>query len=185
MDTLTAITTRRSASKLGAPGPTQAQLATLLDAGTRAPDHGRLSPWRFVVLEGKARERLGAAMAALKKRNKPDASNAELEAERAKADRAPVIVAVAARPTPGKIPEIEQLLTVGASVQNMWLAAHAMGLGAMWKTGDAAYDDAVKAELGFEPGDKIVAFLYLGTLLALGQGRELGVDAVTTWLDPA
>ena len=185
MDTLTAITTRRSAGKLGAPGPTRSQLADILDAGTRAPDHGRLSPWRFIVLEGKARERLGAAMAALKKRNKPEAGEAELQSERAKADRAPVIVAVAARPTLGKIPEVEQLLTVGASVQNMWLAAHALGLGAMWKTGEAAYDDAVKAELGFEPGDKIVAFLYLGTVLSPGQGRELSVEAVTSWLDPS
>ncbi len=183
MDALTALTTRVSATKLGDPAPTRAQLNVILRAGVRAPDHGRLTPWRFVVLEGAARTRLAEAMAATKRQKKPEASPAELDQERAKALRAPVIIAVAARLASGKIPEVEQILAAGAAVQNMWLAAHAQGLGAMWKTGDAAYDDGVKATLGLEATDKIVAFLYLGT--AVGPNaprREIDVTSLTKWL---
>ena len=183
MDALTAIVTRRSAAKLGEPGPSRAQIVEILEAGVRAPDHGRLSPWRFVVLEGAARARLGEAIAELKRRKKPEASPAELDRERAKAQRAPVIVAVAARlDQSGRIPEIEQVLAAGAATQNMFLAASALGFGAMWKTGEAAYDDDVKAALGLEASDRIVAFLYLGTTILEAPRREVAVEPLTIWL---
>ena len=141
MDVLAAINARASATRLSEPGPTPAQLETILHAGTRAPDHGRLSPWRFVVLSGAHREILAHAMADLLRRQKPDVSAEELDKASQKAMRAPTIVVVAARTTaPGKIPAIERIIAVGAAAQNMFLAANALGLGAMCKTGDAAYD---------------------------------------------
>jgi len=173
MDVLTAINSRASAKQLTEPAPTPQQLETILQAGIRAPDHGRLSPWRFVVLSGARRTLLGEAMSDLLRRQKPDASADELEKAGQKVMRAPTIVVVAARTTgPGKVPAIERIVAVGAAVQNMFLAAHALGLGAMWKTGDAAYDDKVKVALGLEAGDHIVAFLYLGTPLGKAEPRE-------------
>ncbi len=138
-----------------------------------APDHGRLRPWRFIVLEGDARQTLGEAMAESLQSRTPDASPARIGAERNKPNRAPTIIVVAARITPGKIPEVEQLLAVGAATQNMCLAAEALGFGTMWKTGAAAYDSKVKHALGLREDDQIVAFLYLGTVVLPGVPRRL------------
>lgn len=168
MDLLNGIETRTSATRLGTPGPTREHLQRIIDAGLRAPDHGRLQPWRFVVLEGDARAKLGDAMAGMLRAKLPDATEDQLAAERRKTLRAPTIVAVAATISKGKIPEIEQVLAVGAAVQNMFLAANALGYGAMWKTGGAAYDPQVKELLGLAPQDHIVAFLYLGATVAPG-----------------
>src|SRR5207244_4062013 len=113
MDLFTAIDTRASAGRLDAPAPTPEHLDRILRSAVRAPDHGRLCPWRFVVLEGPAREVLGEAMAAVQKRKAPDCDDALLETERAKARRAPMIVAVAARVNrEHKVPEIEQVMAV-------------------------------------------------------------------------
>jgi len=168
MDLLEGIRSRASALKLGEPGPSPEHLEEILRAGLRAPDHGRLKPWRFVVLEGQTKSRLADAMAEMLRRKQPQATQAQLDAERAKTARAPTIVVVAARITKGKIPEIEQVCSVAAGVQNMFLAAHALGYGAMWKTGAAAYDPEVKKALGLLPDDHIVAMLYLGTPITPG-----------------
>jgi nitroreductase len=168
MDLLEGIQSRASALKLAAPGPTREHLEQILRAGMRAPDHGRLKPWRFVVLEGEATATLGDAMAELFCRKAPQCTQAQLDAERNKVRRAPTIVIAAARISKGKIPEIEQVASVAAGVQNMLLAAHALGYGAMWKTGAAAYDAEVKAALGLLPEDHIVATVYLGTTVTPG-----------------
>ena len=179
MDLFTAIDTRASAVRLDAPAPGPEQLDRILRSGVRAPDHGRLAPWRFVVLEGPAREVLGDAMAAALKRKVSDCSEALLDTERAKARRAPMVIAVAARVNrEHKVPEIEQVMAVAAGVQNMMLSATASGYGAMWKTGDAAYDASVKQALGLEAGDHIVAFLYLGTAVAQGKARDPSLDGL-------
>jgi len=155
---------RRSAKTLTDPAPDAGALELLLECAARAPDHGRLRPWRFVVIRGAARERLGELMADLLRRKLPAASAENLQRERQKALRAPLIVVVAAVcNTEAKIPPVEQLLAAGAAAQNMMLAATALGYGAMWKTGDAAYDDALKAALGLAAADAIVGFMYLGT----------------------
>jgi nitroreductase len=182
MTVLESIESRVSPAKLGEPAPSREIIERIIAAGVRAPDHGRLRPWRFVVLEGDARCRLGDAMANMLLAKMPGASADQLEGERKKPLRAPVIVAVAAHITPGKIPELEQVLAVGAAVQNMMLAAHALGFGAMWKTGGAAYDANVKRLLQLEERDHIVAFLYLGSITSPGALVGAPTGPVTRWL---
>ena len=164
MDAFDAMLTRRSPAQLTEPAPGEAALQSMLDAAMRAPDHGRLRPWRFLVIRGEARARFGALMAESLKRRDPTATPSLLDKERAKPLRAPLIVVVAAEIVEGhKIPAVEQLLAVGASAQNLQLAAHALGFGAVWRTGAPAYDPFVKQALGLKPADAIVGFMYLGT----------------------
>lgn len=164
MEAIEALNTRRSPAQFAEPAPDAQQLEAILHAATHAPDHGKLRPWRFIVLRGDARKRLGDLMADAMKRREPDAPANLIEREREKPLRAPLIVVLAAAIKEGhKIPVIEQLLSAGAAAQNVMLAAHALGFGAAWKTGAPAYDAYVKAELGLVPGDAIVGFLYLGT----------------------
>lgn len=164
MDALELLLTRESASRLQDPAPDEAALAAMFRSAVRAPDHGRLRPWRFILVRGKARERFGEVMADSLRARVPDATPEMLARERTKALRAPLIVVVAARVCAGgKIPEIEQVLSAGAAAQNIMLAAHALNYGAMWKTGAPAYDAGVKQALGLEPSDAIVGFIYLGT----------------------
>lgn len=182
-DVLETILQRSSATKLAEPAPDRAQLETLLRAAARAPDHGRLAPWRFVVLQGEARTRLGDAMAELTRQKTPEVGAEVLDGERRKALRAPVIVAVAAaaRPHP-KIPEVEQVAAVAAGIENMILAAHALGFGTMWKTGGAAYSPIVKRALGLDESDQILGFVYLGTAVTRAPVRTAEIEPVTRWL---
>ena len=164
MDALELLHTRESATRLQEPAPDAAALAAILKAAVRAPDHGRLRPWRFVVIRGEGRGRFGDLLAQSCKSRKPDMAPEMLARERDKALRAPLIVIVAARVQPGaRIPENEQILSAAAAAQNIMLAAHALGFGAMWKTGEPAYDPAVKEALGLQSTDAIVGFMYLGT----------------------
>jgi nitroreductase len=173
MDVISAITARSSAGRLAEPAPNSAQLEQVLRAAVHAPDHGRLSPWRFAVMHGASRQILADAMADLLARKHADATADMLAAEKAKAMRAPMIIAVAAQVTSGhKVPAIEQLIAVGAAIQNMLLAAQALGFGSMWKTGAPAYDAAVKQALGFAAADHIIGFVYLGTTAAPGKPRQ-------------
>lgn len=182
MELIEGIQSRTSALKLTEPAPSHADVERIIKAGIRAPDHGRLRPWRFVVLEGDARKHLGNAMADLLRQKLPDAPASQLEAEAAKPLRAPLIIAVGAKIAKGKIPEIEQIAAVAAAIQNMCLAAHALGYGAMWKTGGAAYATSVKTMLGLTPDDHIVGFLYLGTNASPGPLIEAPADGVVRWL---
>jgi nitroreductase len=182
MNLLDGIESRTSPLKLSEPAPSREIVQRIIQAGVRAPDHGRLRPWRFVVLEGDKRKQLGDAMADMLKAKMPGATQDQLESERKKPLRAPLIIAVAAHATAGKIPEIEQVLAVGAAVQNMMLAAHALGFGAMWKTGGAAYDANVKRMLRLDERDHIVAFLYLGSVATPGPSVPAPTDQVTRWL---
>jgi nitroreductase len=130
----------------------------------RAPDHGRLRPWRFTVLRGDARNRLGALLAQAYRRRHPDATPAQTEKETNRPLRAPLVVVVGAKVNSAcHIPPIEQVLSAGAAAENIMVAAFALGYGCAWKTGEAAYDPEIKAAFGLEPDDAIVGFLYLGT----------------------
>ena len=165
MDALEAILTRSSVPpvKLGPPGPDDAQIRRILEAGAAAPDHGKLRPWRFLVVRGAARERLGEvfASAALAKGGEA----AEVEKQRSAPLRAPVVVTVVAkvRPDHPKIPPAEQVASAAAAAQNMLIAAHALGLAAKWTTGKNAHDPAVRAGMGLGPDDAIVGFLFVGS----------------------
>lgn len=167
MELFAAIQTRSSAGRLAEPGPSPEQLERLLQAAATAPDHGRLKPWRLIVLKDEAREAFTAAAVEAKRARLPAMTAEQLAAERAKISRSPTIVIVgcAVNREQTKVPEIEQVVAVGAAAQNLFLAAHDLGYGAMWKTGAAAYDSAVKAAVGLRPDDHIVAIMHLGTRL--------------------
>jgi nitroreductase len=168
MEALEAVMTRSSVAPafLAEPAPEGEALEQILAAAASAPDHGRLRPWRFIVIRGAARARLGEVFAEALRRRQPDAPEAALEQERARPLRAPLLIAVVARidPQHPKIPEIEQILSTGAAVQNLLIAAHAQGFGGKWLTGANAYDEHVKAALGLAPDDRLVSFVHLGSI---------------------
>ncbi len=142
---------------MSSPGPDADQLDALLRIAARVPDHGKLGPWRFVVIEGETRERAGAALASIA------ADAASADAARQTFLRAPLCVMVvsAAAPHP-KIPEWEQHLSAGAACQNLLLAAYAMGFGACWLTGWACYDARARATLGLNEHERIAGFIHIG-----------------------
>jgi nitroreductase len=168
MKALDALLTRQSVPPafLREPGPDDATLERIVAAGAAAPDHGRLRPWRFIVIRGAARTRLGEVFAQALLKRQPDAPAAALEQERTRPLRAPLLVAVAAKVNPQhpKIPEIEQILSTAAAAQNILLAAHAEGFGAKWLTGANAYDEHVKSALGLAPHDRLIGFIHIGTI---------------------
>ncbi len=169
MDVFEAINTRTSVSVLRDPGPTDRQWEILLRAGARAPDHGRLRPWRFFIVRGEARALLGSVMAEALRASKPDTPAEALDRERRKPSRAPALLVVAVVPVPHSgVPEIEQILAGGAAAQNILLAAHALGLGAIWRTGAPAYSEDVARAFGLPARGRIVAFIYLGAPHAPG-----------------
>jgi nitroreductase len=164
MELLTAIDSRTSAARLTQPGPTPEHLARMLAAAAHAPDHGRMRPWHLVVLDGAIRERFAVAAAVAKQRLLPALNDEQLAAEREKFMRSPTIVIVGCTVRENsKVPEIEQVISAGAAAQNLFLAAHDLGYGVMWKTGAAAYDPDVKATVGLQPHDHIVAIMHVGT----------------------
>jgi len=163
MDALEALNTRGSAKTFGNVAPSQEHVAIALQAAVRAPDHGRLRPWRFMLIQGDQRRKFGDLLAASALRRIPGLSEGDLQRERDKAMRAPLIILVACRIVPGtKVPSIEQLMAAGAAAQNILLALHAQGYVAAWKTGEAAYDTEVKKSLSLAADDHIVGFIYAG-----------------------
>jgi nitroreductase len=165
MELFDAIAARATAARLAEPGPTPEQLERLLSAAARAPDHGRLKPWRFISVDGAARESFANAVAEARRDQIPTYTDEQMELEREKIRRSPSILVVgcAVRRDIAKVPEIEQVIAVGAAVENLLLAAIDLGLGVMWKTGPAAYSPKVKATVGLTADDHIVAILHLGT----------------------
>ena len=164
MHVLDAIRTRRSIGKTTGQVPTRAQVEQVLEAATFAPNHHVTNPWRFVVIAGDERGEFGKISAQSKLRRMAAAGRSiEGEEERliAKAYRAPVIIAIVIEPAPNAV-EIEEIEAGAAAAQNMCLAAHALGLCTVWRTGDAAYDPDVVRWLGFAEGSYIIGFIYLG-----------------------
>jgi nitroreductase len=164
-DALKLLTTRRSFKpiELAGPAPSAAELDTLLTVASRVPDHGKLTPWRFIVFEGDARAAAGDAIAAAFRAKYPDAKPEHIEAERKRFTRAPLVVAVVSRAAPHvKIPEWEQVLSAGAAAMNLVLAANALGYGASWITEWYAYDRSVLDALGLAPHERIAGFIHIG-----------------------
>jgi nitroreductase len=152
-----------SAKAMKGPGPSDEQIRTLVNAATRVPDHGKLTPWRFLILRGDARATLGDIAARALKSTEPDANEERLAIERRRFLRAPVIIAVVSRVREAiPIPEWEQILSCGASCQTLCIAAHAMGFVANWITEWPAYHPLVRDALGLHAGEKIAGFIYLG-----------------------
>jgi len=160
-ETLNLLARRRStkAGELHEPGPNSEQIDALIRLAARVPDHGKLGPWRFVVIEGEGRARAAAALAAAY-----EGDVGRLEAAKALFMRAPVCIMVvsAAAPHP-KIPEWEQILSAGAACYGLLIAAHAMGFAGAWLTEWPAYDPRARAGLGLAEHERIAGLVYLGT----------------------
>lgn len=152
-----------SAKRLTGPGPTGAELDTILETATRVPDHGKLAPWRFVVFEGEARARFGEVLADCFRAANPDAEEDRVPTERDRFMRAPVVVGVVSRVREGlPIPVWEQTLSAGACCMTLVLAVHALGYVANWITEWYAYDPCVRERLGLAENERIAGFIYMG-----------------------
>jgi nitroreductase len=163
MDILEAIHTRHSIGKVKPDPVPPALIEKLLSAAVQAPNHYSVRPWRFVVLTGKGREKLGDVLAESFHKKFPDAPAGALDKERAKPLRSPLLIAVGVdKPAESRVLEIENICAAAAACENLLLAAHGLGLAAKWRTGDPARDLDVKKFLGFEPEQHIIAFLYIG-----------------------
>lgn len=163
MDALEALHSRVSVPRLAGPVPTQEQIQALFKAALRAPDHAWLRPWRFLLVQGEGLAALGQIFARAALSDTPALDPPALERIQALAQRAPMmIVAISCRQAHDKVPGIEQDLSCAAAVSNMLVAAHAMGIGAVWRTGWLAYHEVVRQGLGLAEHEQLIAFLYLG-----------------------
>jgi len=165
-DALELLKIRRSVKprEMIAPGPSPAELDTILTIGARVPDHGKLTPWRFIVFEGDARVRAGELIAKVFAAKNPQATPAEIEVEKKRLTDAPLVIGVVSftRPHP-KVPPWEQELSAGASAMNIVTAATALGYGACWLTGWFAFDRDVLEAFGLKADEKLAGFIHIGT----------------------
>jgi nitroreductase len=165
-DAIELLQTRRSVKprEMTPPGPSAAELETILTIGARVPDHGKLAPWRFIVFEGDARERAGEVIAKVFTQKNPNASATDIEIEKRRLTDAPLVIGVVSftRPHP-KVPAWEQELSAGASAMNMVTAATALGYGACWLTGWFAFDRDVLEGFGLKADEKFAGFIHIGT----------------------
>ena len=163
MELFQAIYGRQSIGKVKPDPVPQPLIERALAAAVQTPNHHHVRPWRFFVLSGTARNRLGDVMAQSLRQKQPDIAEQALEVERARPLRAPVLVAVAVdQPSEPKVIEIENVCAAAAAAQNLLLAVHAQGLAGMWRTGPAATDPQVKAFLGLAPEQHLIGFIYIG-----------------------
>ena len=166
MDPLDFLSHRRSVPSrlLAEPGPNAHQLDALLTAALRVPDHGKLAPWRFITIEGDARHAFGARLAARALELDPNAPPSVVEKDRTRFSFAPLIIAVIATPIEGhKVPVIEQLMSGGAACFALLQGAQALGFGAQWLTGWAAYDRVILGSLGLASHEQLLGFIHIGT----------------------
>lgn len=185
--TLSLLQTRRSGKSktMTAPGPDAEQVNLLLSIGLRVPDHGKIAPWRFVVIEGEDQQRFSSGLTDLYKADKPNAPALEVQAIADFALAAPTLIAVLSRVNPERtIPAWEQELSAGAACQNMLVAAHAMGFHGQWLTGWPAYADGVIDLLGGEPGDRVAGYLFFGTVDAPLKERPRPAVEDVSWRLP-
>jgi nitroreductase len=185
MELFEALYTRMSIGKVK-PDPVPRELIEkILEAAAQAPNHHKVQPWRFIVITGAARRRLGEVMAQSLIKHQPEAPPEVIATERAKPLRAPVLIAVGVdRPSGPKVVEMENICAAAAATENMLLAAHGLGLAAQWRTGPAATDPDVKALLGLEADQHLIAFVYVGWCMVepQGYGRPPAAEH-TTWIE--
>jgi len=183
-ETLELLRTRRSVAPhlLDGPPPTAEELDLLLTIAARVPDHGRLAPWRFIVLEGEARKRIGVAIAAAYRADEPSADATKVDLEGKRLARAPLVVAVVSRAKPHvKIPQWEQTLSAAAVCMTLVIAANAMGFATSWLTEWYAFDRRILDALGLAPDENIAGFIHIGraTTPPVERPRPLLADIVT------
>lgn len=189
MDGLETLLARHStpSRQLGAPGPDDDQLHRMLAVAVHVPDHGRLSPWRFLRIRGDARQALGEALSARLRERDPEASDEKLAKEKGRFNHAPCVIAVIARLTPGhKIPESEQIQSGSCACFSLLQAAHALGFGAQWLTGWGAYDPAIRERLGIGVNERVLGFVHIGSVLVPQPDRERPdpTGLLTDWQPP-
>ena len=174
-EALDLLKTRRSvkAMELAGPGPAASEIETMLTVASRVPDHGKLTPWRFIVFEGDARFAAGDKIAAVFAENYPDATQDQVDKERERLARAPLVIAVVSRATEHKkIPEWEQVLSAGAAAMSLDLAAHALGYAANWITEWYAYDRRVLDSFGVGPQERVAGFIHIGRANGPAEDRD-------------
>ena len=153
-----------SAKAMAAPGPSKSQIDDIIEIAVRVPDHGKLAPWRFILIEGEGRARIGQGFADVWAKNNPSHRADILDFQRGLFMRAPVIlVVVSTAAVHGKIPVWEQQLSSAAVCYNAVLAATALGFDAQWQSDWVAYDDGAKAVMGVHAHEKVSGIIYVGT----------------------
>jgi len=165
-ESLSRLQSRRSVPPrwLGEPGPSAEDIQTMLTVAARVPDHGKLVPWRFILIEGEARHRLGEVLVGAFRADNPDADEEKIATERERFAKAPLVVAVVSHVVPHvKIPDWEQVLSAGAVCMNLLNAATALGYGASWLSGWASFDRRVLDALGLSADERIAGFIHIGT----------------------
>jgi nitroreductase len=184
-ETLDLLASRRSvpANALAEPGPSPQQLDAILTIAARVPDHGKLAPWRFIVIEGEARTALGRRLANLMIAADPETPRGKVEAQASFSGSALIVVVVSRAAPHVKIPEWEQELSAGAVCMNLSIAANALGYGAQWLTGWAAYDAGAREALGLEAKERVAGFIHIGTPTErlTDRPRPELADIVTRW----
>lgn len=185
MDVIEAIHERQSVGKMSTNPVPRELIEKLLDAAVQAPNHYKVRPWHFVVVSGKGRERLGDLMAEIFYQKFPDVKPEAKEKERAKPLRAPVLIVVGVeKPADPRVIEIENVCAAAAACQNILLTAQALGLGAHWRTGEAARDPQIKHFLGFSEEQLLIAFLYIGYPEARAEPIvRPGFEDQTSWIE--
>lgn len=184
---LDAIRDRRSVGKMTDAVPDHALICQVLDAGTWAPNHHLTEPWRFFVLQGDARAELGQAMGRVAARRESDPARQATAAAKAatKPMRSPCVIAIAVEPAPDEtVPEIEEIAAGCAAAQNMLLAAHALGLAAIWRSGWITFEPEMLEHFQLSERARMLGFIYLGyPAMAAPVRNRRSIDDVTTWLN--
>jgi nitroreductase len=185
MELFEAIHGRTTVSKVKQDALPRETIEKLLSAGAQAPNHHKVRPWRFVVLTGDGRKKLGEVMSASFADRNPGAPAEGLDKTRGLPLRAPVVIAIGAdKPADTKTIEVENISAASAAAQNILLAAHALGLGAIWRTGEWARDAKVKDFLGFASDQHIVGFIYVGYPDILPEPyTRIGFEDRVTWIE--
>lgn len=181
--------TRRSVGIgfLAEPGPNAEELQQILQIGTRVPDHGKITPWRLVIIDGDNRAKAGERLAEIAQRSNPALDEPSLAAERQRFLPAPLTIGVISSPQDHpKVPPFEQLLSAGNVAFNLLHGAHALGFAASWVTRWYAFDDEAAAMLGARPGERFVGFVHIGTpKVSIEDRPRPALDSIVTrWADP-
>ena len=164
MNAIELLLQRISRPVLDNPGPTGEQLDVMFRAALRAPDHARLRPWRFISVSGEGREALGELMAKVALTDQPDLSPEAIARTKGLPLRAPaLILCICHTREHAKVPPVEQNMSLAAATQNLLLAAHAQGLGAIWRTGAICYHPVMAEGLGLAENEQLLGFVYVGT----------------------